>query len=68
MKCTVCNTEFEPIKDNKYIVLEKNLFGNERLYDCFDCPKCGCQCLGKVRIPQYEPLFIDCGESEEVEM
>ena len=51
MKCKVCGNEFEALKENKYIVKDNSILtGKEQLYDCFDCPKCGCQVIGKVRM------------------
>ena len=51
MKCEVCDNEFEALKENKYIVKYTSILtGKEQLYDCFDCPKCGCQVIWKVRM------------------
>lgn len=47
MKCKICNKEFELLKENRYMVTNKNLkeitFGLSSVFDAFDCPYCGCQ-------------------------
>lgn len=51
LKCKVCETEFEPLKENKYVVKERNPITSQDVYwDVFDCPKCGCQVLGYRRM------------------
>lgn len=43
MKCKVCGTDVNLKKDNRYVAKEINILtGKESLWDCFDCPKCGC--------------------------
>lgn len=48
MKCKVCGKRFKPIASKRYFVQEK-IVGLQRLteapniYECFDCPHCGCQ-------------------------
>ena len=55
MKCNVCDTEFEPLKENKYTAKGKNFLTlEENEYDCFDCPKCGCQVIASKRMPKVE--------------
>ena len=55
MKCNVCETEFEPLKENKYITKSMNFITKEESeWDCFDCPKCGCQVIGYKRMPKVE--------------
>ena len=53
MKCKVCGTEFEPKKENKYMVkiVKRTSFvtADIEMYDAFDCPKCGCQRLAGLR-------------------
>ena len=51
MKCKVCEKEFEPLKENKYVTKDVNILtGTETFWDCFDCPKCGCQVIGYKRL------------------
>ena len=54
LKCKICGTEFPAIKERHYIatnnvstlVLSPLLEKEERkVYDCFDCPTCGCQVI-----------------------
>lgn len=60
LKCKICGTEFPSIKEQHYVgiidasgfalapILEK---GKEerKVYDCFDCPMCGCQVVAQER-------------------
>ena len=51
MKCKVCETEFEPLNENRYTVKDTNILTHEESHwDCFDCPKCGCQVIGYKRL------------------
>ena len=47
MKCKICNKEFELLKENRYMVTNKNVkgitSGLTSAFDAFDCPYCGCQ-------------------------
>lgn len=50
IKCDACGFEFEPKKENHYVISEENGFGPMvRYLDCFDCPNCGCQAKTKER-------------------
>lgn len=58
LKCKICGTEFPAIKERNYIgtgdvstlVLSPLLEKEERkIYDCFDCPMCGCQVIAQER-------------------
>lgn len=58
LKCKICGTEFPAIKERHYIatnnvstlVLSPLLEKEERkVYDCFDCPTCGCQVIAQER-------------------
>ena len=59
LKCKICGTEFPAIKDKHYTTrdnganggLSQSLNGKqeEKLYDCFDCPNCGCQVIAQER-------------------
>ena len=59
MKCNVCRHEFTPKKENKYIASQRTapMFGLTKYYDCFDCPKCGCQIVAQER---YEDIGRLC--------
>lgn len=51
--CKVCGKQFDLIKENKYIVQEnKGINGittGTKKFECFDCPRCGCQNVLNVR-------------------
>ena len=57
LKCKVCGKEFEAVKENHYIAREgiktgalANLASNEeKIFDAFDCPYCGCQYIAGER-------------------
>lgn len=59
IKCKICGTEFPPTKDKHYISRDNGISGGfnqsisgkheEKLYDCFDCPHCGCQVIVQER-------------------
>lgn len=47
-ECQICGALFEPNKANRYLVVENEapimaVFSTPTTYECFDCPKCGCQ-------------------------
>lgn len=55
MKCKVCGTDVNLKKDNHYVAKEINILtGKESLWDCFDCPKCGCQVIASKRLEKVE--------------
>lgn len=57
LKCKICNTEFPPVKERHYVCRENAVTGlstinrkeEEKDYDCFDCPNCGCQVIARER-------------------
>lgn len=65
MKCKVCGKRFKLLAANKYIVVEaktafESLAKAPKLFECFDCPKCGCQNIVNAR-----EETLDTKESEE---
>lgn len=47
-ECQICGALFELNKANRYLTVEKEapimaVFTSSVTYECFDCPKCGCQ-------------------------
>ena len=72
IKCKVCECEFIPEKKEHYISRNEvnvglsNLVGGmeEKLYDTFDCPQCGCQNIMGERKRQ---LYIKLEKLEEGE-
>ena len=55
MICKVCNRFFRPKAANKYLVkksatlVEACICQGGKIFECFDCPKCGCQNIVNVR-------------------
>lgn len=54
MKCKVCGKRFKALAENKYIAVERigtfeGLAKAPRMYECFDCKKCGCQNIVNIR-------------------
>ena len=51
--CKVCKTNFELLKENKYIACDnkgvQTIATGYKYYECFDCPKCGCQNIVNIR-------------------
>lgn len=71
IKCKVCGCEFTPVVDKHYIARDNGISGlsamvksnEEKLYDSFDCPACGCQIITQERKRVYTPYAIS--EEEE---
>lgn len=47
-ECQICGALFELNKANRYVIVEDEapltaMFSVPAKYECFDCPKCGCQ-------------------------
>lgn len=56
--CKICGYRFELKKENKYLAHEnKNVSDvfteTHYIYECFDCPECGCQLKVNIRMPQF---------------
>lgn len=59
LKCKICGTEFPAIKESRYVARENDVVGGlsqplngkeeKKIYDCFDCPMCGCQVIAQER-------------------
>ena len=59
MKCKVCGKRFKAIAENKYIAIEKigaleGLTKAPKIFECFDCTKCGCQNIVNIREESIE--------------
>lgn len=63
LKCKVCGIEFPAIKERHYIARDNGKTGlssalgsndEEKIYDSFDCPMCGCQVVAQDRKRTYE--------------
>ena len=47
-ECQICGALFELNEANRYVIVEEEapltaMFSVPTTYECFDCPKCGCQ-------------------------
>ena len=57
LKCKICEHEFAPIVDEHYVSRDDGVSGlaaairspEEKWYDTFDCPNCGCQVIAQGR-------------------
>lgn len=57
LKCKICGKEFEANLDRHYVARDNGKTGitvaisnsEEKLYDAFDCPACGCQVVVQER-------------------
>lgn len=54
MICKVCKRYFRAKAENKYLVTEEltpieTIIKRTRTFECFDCPKCGCQNMVNIR-------------------
>lgn len=78
LKCKICECEFIPEKKEHYISRDEVKVGfsslaggmEEKIYDTFDCPKCGCQnIVGDRKRELYigENIKEDLEESENNE-
>lgn len=80
LKCKICGKEFEANLDRHYVARDNGKTGviialsnnEEKLYDAFDCPSCGCQVIAQERKRVYmkieetleEEGDDDCDECE----
>lgn len=57
IKCKICESEFPPIIERHYISRDEGRIGplanlnkaEEKVYDTYDCPVCGCQVVVQER-------------------
>lgn len=70
-KCSTCGKHVKLRKENRYEVvikaraLQKSFGVKDRLYDAFDCPRCGCQMLMHERFPAKNEIKIAEEHAEE---
>lgn len=74
IECKICGTKFNAIVERHYIARDNGKTGlvaalssndEDRLYDAFDCPACGCQIIAKERKRSYIPYIPDEYEEDE---
>ena len=67
LKCKICGSEFNAVKERHYISRDKGKVGlatafgsnpEDALYDTFDCPVCGCQITAQERKRKYDLNLI----------
>ena len=74
LKCKICGKEFEANLDRHYVARDNGKTGalialsnnEEKLYDAFDCPACGCQVVAQERKRDFIEE-VEVIEEEEVE-
>jgi len=52
IKCKVCGKRFVLKHENKYLITKRGLSIlaiGDTVYECYDCPKCGCQIVANIR-------------------
>ena len=75
LKCKICGKEFEANLDRHYVARDNGNTGiavaisnyEEKLYDAFDCPACGCQVIAQERKRVYMKIEETLEEEEEEE-
>lgn len=77
IKCKICGNEFNPIVEKHYVTRDGGKVGiitafqsnpEEKIYDTFDCPECGCQVIAQERKRTYVNIATDnviCDEEED---
>ena len=74
LKCKICGKEFEANLDRHYVARDNGKTGvivalsndEEKLYDAFDCPSCGCQVVAQERKRHYiVPNEVAANDEEE---
>lgn len=74
-RCKVCGEEFLLKSESRYIAEKPKseiamAFSATKIYECFDCPYCGCQNIVNERYMNYKNtlagMAVDEKESEEV--
>lgn len=67
LKCNICGTEFPAVKERHYIARDNGKTGlssafssndEEKIYDSFDCPMCGCQVVVQERKRDFETIEL----------
>lgn len=69
-KCKICGRYFSPKKSKRYEIVKmptglNALVEEPTIYECFDCPRCGCQNIANIR--EDNPLQRQAEAREYVE-
>lgn len=75
IKCKICGYEFPPTIEKHYVARDCTKTGalanlskiEEKIYDAFDCPNCGCQVVAQERKRNFIQLYEPVLEEEEEE-
>ena len=70
IKCKVCKTRFSGSKEALYLATEKTTVltaftTGTKAFECFDCPKCGCQNAVNVRMTAVKYDEEGCDDDGE---
>ena len=72
MKCKVCGKRFRLKVEDKYDVRKSASFGDvisgkvtSTVFECFDCPRCGCQNVVNVREKEINKVKEKVGEQDD---
>lgn len=75
LECKVCGAKFPALRERRYTVRDETATGlaaavgktsEEKMYDAFDCPTCGCQLVVQERKRGYcEVTRNCCGEETD---
>ena len=66
LECKVCGCKFNAIVERHYVTRDNGKTGlsvafgsnsEEKIYDAFDCPACGCQIIAQERKRNYTPYI-----------
>lgn len=69
MICKVCKSYYKAKKENRYEVIESKgvlsaIAAPAKVFEAFDCPKCGCQNIVNIRETGSLPEYTQNKESE----
>ena len=62
LECNICGCKFNALTEKHYVARDNGKTGftavmgptsEEKIYDAFDCPQCGCQCIPQERKRDY---------------
>ena len=67
MKCKICGRRFRLKSENRYEVVKApvgllSLAKDTEIFECFDCPHCGCQNIVNVKEPGKPMGVLKDGE------
>lgn len=73
IKCKVCGKRFVPKAQDRYLCEENvpvlvRLTKAPMVFECFDCPRCGCQCVANIREVNQEAEDVQEEEEEETDV